>query len=264
MAAASTLLAIETSSSTGTVALAVGDAIVERTIATPREQTARVLEIVDDLLAEAGLSLAGLDALVFGQGPGSFTGLRVAAAVVQGLALASERPIVPASSIAALALRGLVSDTDSAITDSAIGTTALCCIDARMGEVYFGLFRLDSGLAVVVGEVQLGPPAAVRAPGAPYVAIGDGFAAGAAAGAAPGAGPGVAAGAGLTGAARTGAAATPLESIARGAIRVEPDLVPRARDLLPEARAAVAAGRFVPIEAALPVYLRGPEAWRRS
>ena len=93
------LLAIETSSAAGSVALGIGDDVSEIAIATPREQTERVLVIVDELLSGAGVSLGELDAIVFGQGPGSFTGLRVAAAVAQGLSLASsftpgdERPL---------------------------------------------------------------------------------------------------------------------------------------------------------------------------
>ena len=77
------LLAIETSSSTATIALAIGDTIAERSIETPREQAGRSLGIVAELLGGAGIGLGDLDALVFGQGPGSFTGLRVAAAVAR-------------------------------------------------------------------------------------------------------------------------------------------------------------------------------------
>lgn len=245
------LLAIETSGAIGSVALAAGDTILERTIATPREQTARVLEIVDALLAEAGLRLDGLDALVFGRGPGSFTGLRVAAAVVQGLGLASGRPILRVSSLAALAQRGLTEHAAESPA-AAAGTgeparadrarVALCCIDARMGEVYSGLFRLESGLAVALGEEQIGPPADLAALAVaaaregPCLALGDGFEAHAAA----------------------------LEPVLAAASGRAPGLAARAQDLLPQARADLAAGNCVPLEAAVPVYLRGPDAWRRA
>jgi len=257
-----TLLAIETSSAAGSVALAVGDSgghgIDERAIATPREQAERVLVLVDELLAAAGLELSRLDALVFGRGPGSFTGVRLAAAVVQGLALASNRPIVAVSSLAALAQRGLTvpltaltvpgvglldsrraAGPDTGPPDSRGGARverALCCVDARMGEVYSASFRLVDGLARPESDEVIGRPGAVVPPPAPYVALGDAF----------------------------GAYAEALAGVGNAAARVRPDLVPRARDLLPRAAAEVGAGRFVPPSSALPVYLREADAWRRS
>ncbi len=83
------LLAIETSSDVGTVALLAAETVEEQRIETPREQTERILPIVDDLLSASGLTLEDLDGIAFGQGPGSFTGLRIAAAVAQGLGLAA-------------------------------------------------------------------------------------------------------------------------------------------------------------------------------
>jgi tRNA threonylcarbamoyladenosine biosynthesis protein TsaB len=227
------LLLIETSGAIGSVALAVGSAVEERTIATPREQTGRILGLIDELLREAGLKLAGLDALAFGRGPGSFTGLRVAAAVTQGLSLAADRPIVSVSSLAALAQRAL---TARAATDAeAALPRALCCVDARMGEVYSGVYRLQAGLAAVETVEANGAPATVAVPAAPFIALGDGFA----------------------------AYADALAGCLAAATAVDPALVPRARDLLPLARAAVARGDLLEREAALPVYLRGPDAWQR-
>lgn len=243
------LLAIETSSPTGSVALAVGDAVEERTIATPREQTERVLVHVEALMAEAGLALAELDAVVFGRGPGSFTGLRVAAAVAQGLSLAAGTPIVPVSSLAALARRALAAN--------AAVDRVLCVVDARMGEVYSGSFRrVDGGIATEVVE-RIGPPHAVAigpeagalrpdvsaigsrdalaAPAGAWIAVGDGFE----------------------------AYGEVLAGLAADAVAVDATLRPRARDLLPLARVDVAARRFVPIALALPVYLREADAWRR-
>jgi tRNA threonylcarbamoyladenosine biosynthesis protein TsaB len=221
---AAKLLAIEMSGRSGSVAVAVAGRVAERTIATPREQTQRVLALVDALLAETALGLVNLDALVLGRGPGSFTGLRVAAAVVQGLSLAAGLPIVSVSSLAALAQRGLTGRA---------GLRALCCVDARMGEVFTGGYRLEAGLAVLERAESIGRPEAVRGLPGRYLAFGDGFAA------------------------YADALALPIGA----ALEVDPALAPRARDLLPLAAAEIAAGRFVAREAALPCYLREAEAW---
>ena len=226
-----TLLAIETSSSTATIALARGDAIAERTIETPRDQSGLALGIIAELLDGAGIGLADLDALVFGQGPGSFTGLRVAAAIAQGLSLGSGRPLVPVSSLAGLAQRAL---TGHGGGDGV--SRVLCCVDAHMGEVYSASFALVDGLAVALAGESIGAPAAVRPPDAPYLAVGDGLAAHAAA----------------------------LQAVVAGANASDAALFPRARDLLPLATARVERGDFVPLESALPLYLREADAWRAS
>jgi len=231
---AARLLLIDTSSAVGSVALAIGDELSERTIAVPREQTERVLGIVDALLQEAGLAIGDLDALVFGRGPGSFTGLRVAAAVTQGLALATGKPIVSVSSLAALAQRALA---DLPASDAAPPIDhALCCMDARMGEVYSGVFRRSDSGVVAEADEALGPPATVGSLRAPFAAVGDGFA----------------------------AYADALHPVLDAAALVAVSLLPRARDLLPLAREEIRLGRWLPLEGALPVYLRGAEAWKRD
>lgn len=223
------LLAIETSSSTGSLALAVGDDVADKTIATPREQTPRMLAIIDELLGTAGYKVADLDAVIFGRGPGSFTGLRVAAAVAQGLSFATSVPIVSVSSLAALAQTAI----DSAdVSDHHL----LCCVDARMGEVYWAGYRSSDGLATLESEERLGPPNSVTAPADPFIGLGDGFA----------------------------AYADTLGAVQVRAQSVDPVATPSARALLTLGRPEVEAGRFLAIEAALPVYLRTAEAWRKS
>lgn len=223
------VLVIETSAAEGSLALTgPGDELLERIIPTPRAQTELILPLVAELLAESGQSLRDLDALAFGRGPGSFTGLRVAAAVTQGLALACGRPIVAVSSMAAIAERAWLERGAEA---------ALVCVDARMGEVYWGFYRVRDGLATLEGEESIGPPDRVPVPAVQraWVALGSGFA----------------------------AAPEALAEQRGAALEVREDLAPRARDLLPLARAEVAAGRFLVPEQALPVYLRGGDAWRR-
>ncbi len=225
------LLALETSSPVGSIALLHGDDVLERFIATPREQTDLVLPFVDDVLDAAGITLRDLDAIAFGRGPGSFTGLRIAAAVTQGLALASGVPVVAVSSLEALAQRAW---RELGIDD------ALVCVDARMREVYVARYVVERGRALLRGEERLCPPEALVAPGG---VDGDGWA---------GVGSGFA------------AYADVLAPLASRALRVVPDLVPSARDLLVAAAADVAAGRVLAPEEALPVYLRDESAWRRD
>lgn len=221
------LLAIETSSAQGSIALGVDDRLQERTIPTPREQTELVLPLIGELLTSAGLELAELDAIVFGRGPGSFTGLRVAATVAQGLSLASGRPIVAVSSLAALAQR---------VHASHAVPSVLACIDARMREVYWGLYRFSAGLAILDGVEEIGAADRVPVPAGPaWAAAGSGFA----------------------------EHAQALAEHRRRAEAVLPDLMPRASDLLALGRDAAIGGRFVTPEAAVPVYLRNADAWRR-
>ena len=101
------LLAFETSSRLGSVALETAGGLAVRELGSPREQTERLLAITDELLAAAQLDLASLDGIAFGRGPGSFTGLRVSVAVAQGLAAASGVPLLPVSSLLCLAERAL-------------------------------------------------------------------------------------------------------------------------------------------------------------
>ena len=129
------LLAVDTATDACSVALHVDGDTRERHEPGPRTHLQHLLEMVRSLLADAGLRLAELDALAFGQGPGSFTGLRICAATVQGLAFGAELPAVAVSSLQALALGALRRQRDA-------GSVA-AALDARMGEVYWALYRRD-------------------------------------------------------------------------------------------------------------------------
>ena len=221
------LLALETSAAVGSVALATKAGVLVRTIASPREQTDQVLEHADALLAEAGIGLADLAGIAFGRGPGSFTGLRVSAAVAQGLSAASGVPVLPVSSLLCLAERAWREHGCE---------RALVCVDAHMGEVYSAETASRAGVVAVVGAEHLSQPQDVAVPqGSGWWAVGSGFASHAAA----------------------------LATAAKAAVRVLPDLIPSAIDLLPQARRDLEAGRAVAAAAALPVYLRGETAWKR-
>lgn len=129
------LLALDTSSLACTAGILNGDAVCSRYEEKPREHTRILMPMVRDVLAESGLALADLDAIVLGNGPGSFIGLRIAASVAQGLAHGAGLRIAAVSSLQAIALAaGKASDV------------VAVCEDAHMGEVYLGVYRLgDNG-----------------------------------------------------------------------------------------------------------------------
>lgn len=166
------MLAIETSTEACSVALWIDGEMQERFEVAPRRHTELVLPWADELLASAGIGKSGLDAIAVGRGPGAFTGVRLAVALVQGMALALDIPVVPVSTLAALALRA----------DAHPGATPiLAAIDARMDELYLGLYRRDPDrLLVPVGEEWMSRPAETKLPGdVTAVGVGSGFAAGA-------------------------------------------------------------------------------------
>lgn len=244
------MLAFETSSREGSVALQVDGAVRQAPIATPRQQTEELLPLTAKLLNGAGLSLRDLDAIAFGRGPGSFTGLRIAAAAAQGLGMATGLPLLPVSSLAATA-QGLWRTHGCSNT--------LVCVDARMGEVYWAAFEIRDGLARVVDTEQVTSPEEVSA-------------------AAPVARSVVEAEDGSAAASKDGSAAVPVSWGAAGsgfevygdelaglmsqAGGVFPQARPQAIDLFPLAQADLAAGIGRTPEEANPVYLRSESAWK--
>ncbi len=132
------LLALDTSSGQCSAALLVDGQLAHRDALTGREHARLILPFVDALLAQAGIPLRALDGIAFGRGPGSFTGLRIAAAVTQGLAAGADLPVLPVSSLRALAAQA----RSIAVAGDGPGAW-LACMDARMGEVYWGVFDGD-------------------------------------------------------------------------------------------------------------------------
>ncbi|HBP66881.1 MAG TPA: tRNA (adenosine(37)-N6)-threonylcarbamoyltransferase complex dimerization subunit type 1 TsaB, partial [Alcanivorax sp.] len=127
------ILALETATDACSVALYRNGDIQERFEPGARRQTERILPLVDELLAEAGVTLAAVDALAFGHGPGAFTGVRVATSVVQGLAFARDLPVAGVSTLAACAL--------AAFDRYPHRSRVLAAFDARMGELYLGAYQ---------------------------------------------------------------------------------------------------------------------------
>lgn len=142
-------LAIETSSDACSVALQTEAGIDEHHVVAPREHTKRLMPMIESLLRLQDLVLTDLDAVILGNGPGSFIGMRISAAVVQGLAFAAGLKIVPVSSLAAVAAEAM----------SLSGATrVLVAQDARMKDVYLAGFSADAdGLPIEVDAVGLHP-----------------------------------------------------------------------------------------------------------
>ena len=171
------ILAIETSTEACSVAVWVDGEVRERHEVAPRRHTDLVLPWCDQLLAEAGITKRQLDAIAVGRGPGAFTGVRLAVALVQGMALALDKPVLPVSTLAALALQAPSSEAGRSGSDDAVVVSA---IDARMGELYLGLFRHDPReLVIAIGNEWMAAPAnpAVAGDAQNLFGVGSGFAA---------------------------------------------------------------------------------------
>jgi len=130
------ILALDSATENCSVALLIGRRLIAREQLLERGHAEHILPMADALLKEADVSLGALSAIAFGRGPGSFTGVRLAASVAQGLAFGAGLPVVPISDLRALAQR--VMELDAAVT------RVLVCNDARMHEVYWGLLRASA------------------------------------------------------------------------------------------------------------------------
>lgn len=147
------ILALDTSTEACSCALSVDAVIHESHVIAPRQHAQLLLPMIRDLLASLSLDFSSLDAIAFGCGPGSFTGLRIAAGVTQGIAFGANIPVIPVSTLAAIALEA------SRTTDA---STVLACLDARIDEVYWGLFRTERGLPEAIGQEMLCKPEAMQ------------------------------------------------------------------------------------------------------
>ncbi|QJE02906.1 tRNA (adenosine(37)-N6)-threonylcarbamoyltransferase complex dimerization subunit type 1 TsaB [Massilia forsythiae] len=224
------ILAIETSSELASCALfdsAAGNQASARESAGVRTHSQSVLPMVQELLREAGIALADCDAIAFGAGPGSFTGVRTACGVAQGLAFGAGLPVLPLVTLEAMA---------EACRARSGADHVLAVLDARMNEVYWAQYRHVGGAWEAVSAPALCAPQAV-APlalpeGAALAACGNGFTAY----------PDAFAG----------------QAFAAGALA---DILPHARALALLGARALADGRAMPADAAQPIYLRNKVAY---
>jgi len=144
------ILALETSSELCSVALMVDGEVFGRE-APDRMHSTSVLPMLDALLAETGLALSKVDAVAFGRGPGMFTGLRIGAGIAQGIGFSAGLPVIPVSSLMALAA-------------SAEDGCVLAVQDARMGELYWAFFEKTGNSMELLGEETLGPASSLVLP----------------------------------------------------------------------------------------------------
>ena len=150
-----TLLALDTATEACSVALLHDGQVLSHYEVIPRLHAQRLLPMIQTLLSEAGIALSAVDALAFGRGPGAFTGVRIAVGVVQGLAFALERPVLPVSTLATIAQR--------AYREQGTEQVAVA-IDARMDEVYWGCYRAQQGEMQLAGSEAVLPPEQVSLP----------------------------------------------------------------------------------------------------
>jgi tRNA threonylcarbamoyladenosine biosynthesis protein TsaB len=160
------ILALETSGEFCSVALWIDGLCVQRHASAPASHTVHLLPACEALLAEAGMSSSALDGLAFGSGPGAFTGVRVAASAAQGIALAHDLPVIPLSSLAALAHGGWRANGNA---------LQIPILDARRQEVYWGGYEIRQGHALLVLLEQATATAAMtRPPGPGWALVGRG------------------------------------------------------------------------------------------
>lgn len=224
------ILAIDTATEAGSVAIWNQGEIHALFELCPREHTQRILPMVQQVLAESGVTLGQLDALAFGRGPGSFTGVRIGIGIAQGLALGADLPLLGVSTLQTMA-QGAWRLTGA--------DRVLSAIDARMGEVYWGQFerQQDGNWLESEGEAVLTPAQAlVRAQGLQghWAHVGTGWQTY----------PDLVAGSTLT--------------LSDGQM-----LLPQAEDMLPLALYAWQQGLAVAVENAEPTYLRNEVTWKK-
>lgn len=226
------LLALDTTAGSCSVALLHEGRVTARCAdagrSGPPAHSQLLLPMIDALLAECGTPLAALDALAFGAGPGSFTGLRIACGVAQGLALALDRPVVPVDSLASMAWASGQPDV-------------IACLDARMGEVYVAAYRIrrlaegsDGSDAMHASIEQVMAPAVCAPEAVP-----------------------VPAGAGWSGCGNGFAVHGPiLRERLPGLAAIDADVMPDARAVAMLGAIALRAGRAVDAALAAPLYVR--------
>lgn len=215
-----TILAIETSSELASVALLHRGELIAHEASGVTTHSQTILPMVQVSLAQAGISLAQCDAIAFGAGPGSFTGVRTACGVAQGLAFGLDLPVVPIVTLQAMA---------QACRDASGADEVLAVLDARMDEVYWAQYRFQHGWQTVIAPM-LSAPSEVAAVGQ-VTACGNGL--------------------------TTYASAFDAFSFARSA---QADVMPHASQVAQLAQIELAAGRAIAARDAQPIYLRNKVA----
>ncbi len=224
------ILAIDTSTENCSVALVIDDTYYVRREVAPRDHTKKILPMVDEVLKEAGIGLTDVNALAFGRGPGSFTGVRIGIGIAQGLAFGADLPMIPVSTLAAMAQGSY---------RVAGATHVASAIDARMSEVYWGRYarQVDGDWLCTGPERVIAPELLASEPSADghnWYQAGTGWAA-------------------------YSDALTQLKFATQAGDMLYPD----AEDIAFLAKFAFAKGETVSVENSSPVYLRDTVAWKK-
>ncbi|MGH1371975.1 MAG: tRNA (adenosine(37)-N6)-threonylcarbamoyltransferase complex dimerization subunit type 1 TsaB [Cellvibrionaceae bacterium] len=228
----STILAVDASSEACSVALLSDGQVHGAFILAPRQHTQRLLPMIDELLAAHQVALSDLDAIAYGRGPGSFTGLRICLGLVQGLAFSCDIPVIPVSTLQTLAVGAIRQ------FNLPLHSKILVALDARMNEIYGAVFESSSGLPVATVDEFVGPatdlkdcPALIEVTSDQLTKVGGGchyeF----------------------------------LQSLM--AKNEDQQLLPRAEDMLVIAQQAYQNKQYIKAEEAQPVYLRDSVAWKK-
>ena len=214
------ILAVDTSSNACSVALQISDDILEKHVVEPRAHTRILMPMISEVLADGDLALSELDAIVLGNGPGSFIGMRIGASVVQGLCYGAGLPVVPVSSLAAIAVEAFSEFEIDAV---------VVAQDARMSEVYLASFkRGQAGLPEMMGVESIVAVGQLPVPVTPYATAGAAW-------------------------------ERYPELIEANSGNIDsrlPISLPRARHLLPPGQQIIDAGRSISPEMLMPAYLR--------
>jgi tRNA threonylcarbamoyladenosine biosynthesis protein TsaB len=164
------VLALDAATEACSVALLLNGEMMVRSVESGKSSAQQILTLVEELMAAGQVALSTLDGIAASIGPGAFTGVRISVAVAQGLAFGAGIPVTPVSTLEALALQ-VLHDADAQ-------QGAIACLDARMGEVYWGCFIADAARGVIESSApRVGPPAGVTSPGGRYRGVGRGFSA---------------------------------------------------------------------------------------
>ena len=214
------ILAIETSTEACSAALDIDDSCIFRYEIAPRRHTELILPMIDSLLQEAGIGVNSLDVMAFGCGPGAFTGVRIAIGITQGLAYPHDIPVIPVSTLAALAQQFSKRHENIATA-----------IDARMKEIYWGLYKVNEyNLVKAIKKEKLCPPKNISSPtSGEWIGVGTGW------------------------------KIYPNEIKTKfkcKIIDIKDDTYPHAKDVIQLAKSSYMDGKFISADRARPVYLR--------
>jgi len=207
----------------------IDNEVIDRFQVAPREHGNLILPMVDELLLEAGIKLQQLDALAFGRGPGSFTGVRMATGVIQGLAFGADLPVAPISTLAALAYQ---------VLPQAEGKTIYAALDARMGEVYWCEYQVKGNTLKAVSDESVTSVDKISTEtGKNAIGVGHGW----------------------------DTYGDELRELVQASdLIVQPNALPRAKEVAALAVELIQNGQTVSAENALPVYLRDNVAKKKA